>query len=176
MNSKFSPSQFLSNSPVMKNKKLKEKIGLNMLSKYTGGKKNDVINLVSTDTVKDKNAISSSANAGPVRKNMQFLKNLEGNDVKPKLDKNKEFDENDPQFNFADARKYEPTGDVNKKMGISPEENEDEEEEVIKFEGYISKITETQKLKKLWFKLYDRDLFCKCLNVIILFYLSKYRL
>lgn len=146
----------------MNKKKLKEKTGLNMLAKYAGGatKKNDVINLVSTN---DKGNTNNVTATGPVRKNMQFLKNLEGNEIKPKLDKNKEFDENDPQFNFADARKYEAIGDVNKKMGIT-ETQDEEDEEVIRYEGYISKITETQKLKKLWFKLYDRDLFCKYLK------------
>lgn len=35
-----------------------------------------------------------------------------------------------------------------------------EEEEINQYEGFISKITESHKLKKLWFKLYDKDLFC----------------
>ncbi len=155
----------------MKQKKLREKTGLNMLSKYTGGtKKNDVINLISTNpdvkSEKDKKEkeLTNVTTTGPVRKNLQFLKNLENNDLKPKLDKTKKFDENDPQFKFGEAKKYENLGLVNKQIGINSKDYEDGEEEtevVIQFEGYINKITESQKLKKLWFKLYDKDLFCK---------------
>lgn len=52
MTSKFSPSNFLSNSPCMKQKKLKEKNGLNLFEKYTGkttDKKDNLIKLVSGD-------------------------------------------------------------------------------------------------------------------------------
>lgn len=168
LNSKFSPSQFISNSPVMKQKKLREKTGLNMLSKYTGAKKSDVINLIPTNTpttdLKKEKDLGNVTTTGPVRKNLQFLKNLENNDLKPKMDKNKKFDENDPQFKFGEARKYENSGLVNKQIGIDKEEVE-EEEVVVQYEGYINKITESQKLKKLWFKLYDKDLFCKCFNI-----------
>jgi len=158
-NSKFSPSNFISNSPVMKQKKLKEKTGLNLLDKYTkgGDKKNDILNKL---TGGDKN---NSNMGGPVRKNMAFLKNLEGNDLKPKVEKYKNYDENDPKFDLGEARKYEDSGKVNKQIGINKLDiiKDDEEDEVIKYEGWISKITETQKLKRLWFKLYDKDLFCK---------------
>jgi hypothetical protein len=156
----------------MKQKKLREKTGLNMLSKYTGGtaKKNDIINLISTNpdvkSEKDKKEkdVNNVTTTGPVRKNLQFLKNLENNDLKPKLDKSKKYDENDPQFKLGEARKYENLGLVNKQIGISSKDIDDGEEDaevVIQFEGYINKITESQKLKKLWFKLYDKDLFCK---------------
>ena len=36
-NSRMSPTNFITNSPTMKHKKLKEKTGLNLLSKYTTG-------------------------------------------------------------------------------------------------------------------------------------------
>lgn len=158
--SKFSPSQFLSNSPVMKNKKLKEKNGLNMLGKYTG--KNNVINLISTDK-KD-----TTVTTAPVRRNMAFLKNLESDNLKPKLNTHKNYNENDPQFSLQEARKYEETGDVSNKIGIhNTDIVKDDDEEVITHEGWISKITETQKLKQLWFKLYDKDLFCKNIIIII---------
>ena len=156
-NSKFSPSNFISNSPVMKQKKLKEKGGMNLLDKYTtkgSDKKSDVLNKL---TGGDK----TNSNLGvPVRKNMAFLKNLEGNDLKPNKEKNK-HDENDPKYNLGEAKKYEDSGKL--KIGISDKDvvKNDDEEEVIQYAGWISKITETQKLKRLWFKLYDKDLFCK---------------
>ena len=160
--SKFSPSQFISNSPVMKQKKLKEKTGINMLEKYTGGgakKKNDIINLISTNDTKKET--STATTTGPVRKNMAFLKSIDDT-IKPKLNPTKNFDENDPQFNLNEAKKYENTQDVNKKIGISSNVIDDDDlDEVIQYEGWIYKITETNKLKKLWFKLYDKDLFCK---------------
>lgn len=163
-NSKFSPSQFISNSPVMKHKKLKEKNGLSMLSKYTGGNKKDIINLVSTN----KEDVSNVSNTGPERKKMQFLKNLEGDSIKKK---DKVYSENDPQFNFQEAKKFEGTGIVNKQLGIEGGVIGDEDDdEIIQFEGWISKITESQKLKILWFKLYDKDLFCKLLYRFIYFY------
>lgn len=147
LNSKFSPSQFLSNSPVMKHKKIKEKNGINLLSKYTDvGKKKEesVINLISGNK-EEKNA--------PARKNMQFLKNLEGDSLKKK----KDYDENDPKFNINEA-KFES---IMKISNTDQVKNDDvEEEEINQYEGFISKITESHKLKKLWFKLYDKDLFC----------------
>jgi Ca2+-binding EF-hand superfamily protein len=166
LHSKFSPANFISNSPVMKQKKLAEKKGANLLDKYTSkgeAKKSDVLNKLSGG---DKN---NSNLGGPVRKNMAFLKNLEGNDLKPKSEKNK-HDENDPKYNLGEARKYEDSGNLNKKIGISDKNivKDDDEDEVIQYAGWISKITETQKLKRLWFKLYDKDLFCKIfLNLIL---------
>lgn len=160
--SKFSPSQFISNSPVMKQKKLKEKGGINMLEKYTGTKKNDgIIQLIST------NKPETSTTTGPVRKNMAFLKSIDDT-IKPKLNKTTNYDENDPQFKLNEAYKYENSGEVNKKIGITTLIDDDDKDEVIQYEGWIYKITETNKLKKLWFKLYDKDLFCKFLNFFII--------
>lgn len=168
MTSKFSPSNFLSNSPCMKQKKLKEKNGLNLFEKYTGkttDKKDNLIKLVSGDektkptTLISNNTgnIDLSSGVGPVRKNLAFLKNLEKETYqKPK----KDHDENDPLFNLHDARKYEGPQNQNV-IASNTTEVDDDENELIQYEGYIYKITESNKLKKLWFKLYDKDLFCK---------------
>lgn len=166
MTSKFSPSNFLSNSPCMKQKKLKEKNGLNLFEKYTGkttDKKDNLIKLISGEEKSKPTTIIPTnignldlSGVGPVRKNLAFLKNLEKETYqKPK----KDHDENDPLFNLHDARKYEVTQNVI--ASNTTTEIDDDENELIKFEGYIYKITESNKLKKLWFKLYDKDLFCK---------------
>jgi len=166
MTSKFSPSNFLSNSPCMKQKKLKEKNGLNLFEKYTGkttDKKDNLIKLVSGDEKTKPTTITNNtgnidlSGIGPVRKNLAFLKNLEKETYqKPK----KDHDENDPMFNLHEARKYE--GATNNVITSNTDNViDDDENELIQFEGYIYKITESNKLKKLWFKLYDKDLFCK---------------
>lgn len=36
----------------------------------------------------------------------------------------------------------------------------DDESEDVKFEGLLYKITTSKKLKKLWFKLFGKDLYC----------------
>jgi hypothetical protein len=156
ISSKFSPSQFLSNSPTMKHKKLKEKMtGLSMFEKYTGkpAEKKDAVTLISaSDSKKD------ASNVGPVRKNVAFLKNLE----KENISKKKEYDENDPRFRLNEAIKFEGHGLnlINSSDGKNLIKD-DEDNEIIQYEGYIYKITDSNKFKKLWFKLYDKDLFCK---------------
>ncbi len=45
------------------------------------------------------------------------------------------------------------------KQPDSDDEDDDEERSEIKFEGYLYKITQSKKLKKLWFKLLYKDLY-----------------
>ena len=164
MTSKFSPSNFLSNSPCMKHKKLKEKNGLNLFEKYTGkptDKKENLIKLLGNAEEKQEKPnkqTSELTNIGPIRRNITFLKNLEKDTFKPK----KDYDENDPIYNLHEARKYEGTGNKILSSDKILNNEEEDEHETYKHEGYIFKITESNKLKKLWFKLYDKDLFCKC--------------
>ena len=50
----------------------------------------------------------------------------------------------------------------NSKKDRSLSEDEDDDiKEDIKYEGYLYKLTQTKKLKKLYFKLINRDLYCK---------------
>lgn len=159
ISSKFSPSQFLSNSPTMKHKKLKEgKTGLSMFEKYTGkpAEKKDAVTLIGASDVK-----KDVTSLGPVRKNVAFLKNLEKENM---TTKKKDHDENDPMFKLNEARKFEGnTLNIIKSSEGGDVIKNDDEHEIIQFEGYIYKITDSNKFKKLWFKLYDKDLFCKYL-------------
>lgn len=174
LTSKFSPSQFLSNSPCMKQKKLKDKNGLNILEQFTSKKpadKRDNLIKLCSNNVEEKTVKSEVASSiGPTRKNMAFLKNLEKESVaKPK----KNFDENDPIFNLQEGKRFESQG-----VAIINSNNQDvireddEPHETVQYEGYIHKITESNKLKKLWFKLYDKDLFCK-FNIITIYRLQE---
>lgn len=174
VNSKFSPSQFLSNSPTLRHKKLKEKIGLNVFDKYVGKPNKDAaITLKGDKDDKKLNNMNNNLNiiskeeltsVGPVRKNMAYLKNLEkeSNFNANLTNKKKNFDENDPLFSLHEAKKYEShVNIISSEDGESIVKNDNDENQVIKYEGFIYKITDTNKFKKLWFKLYDRDLFCK---------------
>lgn len=164
--SRFSPSQFLSNSPCIKQKKMKKEKenGLNLLEKYTEKKKSkkDMIKLLTGEEAPTKQQPDLSG-IGPVRKNVAFLKNLEkDNMAKTK----KDHDENDPMYSLHEARKYEGTHIIKSNNENVVKEDEEEPHEVLQYEGYIYKITESNKLKKLWFKLYDKDLFCKSFILI----------
>ena len=39
--------------------------------------------------------------------------------------------------------------------------DDDSDDEDSNFEGYLLKITQTKRLKKLWFRLVHKDLYCK---------------
>jgi hypothetical protein len=45
------------------------------------------------------------------------------------------------------------------------DENSFTEEEPVKYEGYLYKVTENRQLKKLWFSLLHKDLYCKILKI-----------
>ena len=98
----------------------------------------------------------------PIRKKMHNLKNLE--DIKQeKVEKmssnSKLIDGKSPQMGLA--RKYENQG-VQGLSQVPVFDDEDyEEAEDIKNEGFLYKITNNKKLKKLWFKQIDKDLYCK---------------
>jgi hypothetical protein len=47
------------------------------------------------------------------------------------------------------------------KIEDNDSDDEVEGEGEIKHEGFLYKITQTKKLKKLWFKLSHKDLYCK---------------
>ena len=114
---------------------------------------------------------------GPVRRNMAFLKGIEKENNKENNNKENTnnfnnnltlkknvYDENDPLMGLNKAKQYEGQGQTNiiiSKEGDNMIKNDDDEHEIIKFEGFIYKITDSNKFKKLWFKIYDKDLFCK---------------
>jgi hypothetical protein len=56
--------------------------------------------------------------------------------------------------------KFVNTGNT-KDTDLLDHDEYDEEEDISKMEGYLYKITKTNKTKKMWFKLVNKDLFCK---------------
>jgi hypothetical protein len=103
----------------------------------------------------------------PIRKKMHNLKNLE-DDIKSKVTTTSlqvGIDGKSPDMGLA--RKYEGQGTQYPKV-----EDEDDLKEEVKNHGFLYKITNNKKLKKLWFNQIDKDLYCR-LYLIILF--SDYR-
>ncbi len=175
--SKFSPSVLISKSPAINSKKFsieqkqdplsilnkfsknKPVDSKNVLSKYamnTQKVENEVIEEVKETKIEDKNV--------PVRKNRNLLKNIED------LPTNKINIISTTKTNYNDlpitpAKKQnlkENTSTISEEYFLNLYRFSDDEAEDVKFEGNLYKITTTKKLKKLWFKLLGRDLYCKC--------------
>jgi hypothetical protein len=153
----------------------------NFLLKYTAklkdNKKDDIVE--ENKEMSTQNGIGK--NIPVLRKNRNNLKDIENlesskyfsinNDNKNK----KEKEETD--FPIMPALKYKSEGRVKNKtstedlnelvsqLNIEEEKgektNQQEEFNEIKHEGYLYKITNTKKLKRLWFKLLHKDLYCK---------------
>lgn len=164
MNSKFSPSISLRKSPAMNKRSIG---GGNLLDKLSGNKPDPKANLlkyVGNDTTnpisKEKSEVTEGGKGNPVRKMRDNLRNLE----QPKKSKPVHEDVQD----LKGARKYEGEGLVNIKtnpIGKMDNLDDSDEEEEVKHEGYLFKISNANKLKKLWFKLIDKDLYCKYFSI-----------
>lgn len=55
--------------------------------------------------------------------------------------------------------KFRISTNTNLKISSDDDSDDDEEDTNIKYEGFLYKITQTKKLKKLWFKLHYKDLY-----------------
>ena len=195
LNSKFSPCITIQKSPSMVRKnmeKLKQKIdggnlgGINTLSKFTG--KNPLLNKgkssvtdnvnklmmytkkgTISDSIKETSEIEISESKNPVRKQRDNLKNLEDLEVNKKeknlITTNKEFEEGDNNFEIKPATKYQ-NQIINLKTD-KPDSDDDELNQEVRFGGFLYKLTQTKKLKKLYFKLINRDLYCKFVFIFI---------
>lgn len=163
--SKFSPSLTIGKSPTMTKKTLggdvNKKIGsgismLNQLSGKPDDSKNKLLQYAN-NMGKNNNSGNEGKDEGlkgnPIRKKMNNLKNLEDNLVKTKMDE--KVDIKSP--NLGPVKKYEKEGLIN----INTGNDEDEDSEEVKHEGFLYKVTNNQKFKKLFFNLIDKDLYCK---------------
>ncbi len=175
LSSKFSPSVTISKSPTISKKNLEiggNKMvseGINMLNQLTGKQgikepSNKLLNYEgnkskqSSSVNKDKEEENIQNSHNPVRKTMNNLKNIE--DGKPKKKIVDENILNSPQI--KGASKYKNEGHINLKTDEYIEKDDDELG--VKNEGFIYKITNNNKFKKLWFKQFDKDLYCKILS------------
>jgi len=59
----------------------------------------------------------------------------------------------------VDEKPEEEVNELGYFQNYQNEEGSDDDNDVAKYEGYLYKLTETKKLKKLWFKLLHRDLY-----------------
>jgi hypothetical protein len=189
LNSKFSPCITIQKSPSMVRKNmdsLKKKMeggnlgGINTLSRLTG--KNPLLNK-GKDQVENVNKLMMYARGGtitsiketsevdlknPVRKQRENLKNIEDFESKRNDNhvlnpgNNKQFEENnDKNFQITGAAKYK-----NQMIDLKtdkPDSDDDELNLEVRYEGFLYKLTQTKKLKKLYFRLVNRDLYCKLL-------------
>lgn len=170
LQSKFSPSVTISRSPTISKKSLgnpgeKKLLGENMsmLNKLTGkteDPKNKLLQYANNNTtnkvIDDKDDPIGKNN--PIRKRMHNLKNLEENIKQSSIQPVQTEIVKSPSL--APVRKYENEGYVNIKTNID-DINEDEQIEDIRNEGFLFKITNNKKFKKLWFKQIGKDLYCK---------------
>jgi hypothetical protein len=175
LQSKFSPSITISKSPTISKKSLQtnpdKKLlgeGMSMLNKLTGKSedpKNKLLQYANNTTNKtsdEKDDVIGKNN--PIRKRMHNLKNLEEN-IKVNAQPISNVEVKSPSL--APVRKYENEGYVNIKTN-NDDVNEVEQVEDIRNEGFLFKITNNKKFKKLWFKQIGKDLYCKFYYIILL--------
>lgn len=175
LNSKFSPSLTIQKSPSMAKKNLqdiknKNLLGTNnVLNKLTGKSplsggdeaKSKLLVYAKGGGQKDSNVINLESK-NPVRKQRENLKNIEDIDIKKKEGKDKVLisskdTEKDDENNIYGATKYQ-----NQMIDLKTDkiyDDEDDIKEEITYEGFLYKITQTKKLKKLHFKLLNKDLY-----------------
>lgn len=162
LQSKFSPSLTIAKSPSMTKKVLGGNVnpGNSMLSKITGKPGEDPKNkLLQYAMGKNQSSEIKDDDLGknnPIRKRMHNLKNLEEDMKNIKLEE-KKYDGGSPELGLV--KKFENKGIEGLSKPGMDEDDDDAEE--IKNEGYLYKITNNKKLKKLWFKQIDKDIYCK---------------
>lgn len=174
LDSKFSPTLAIAKSPSMskRNGPSNSLTGNNsVLSKFIGKGEDPKSKLMQYALGGGKSAPEQKEDEigknNPIRKKMHNLKNLE-DDIKSKVTTTSlqvGIDGKSPDMGLA--RKYEGQGTQYPKV-----EDEDDLKEEVKNHGFLYKITNNKKLKKLWFNQIDKDLYCR-LYLIILF--SDYR-
>lgn len=176
--SKFSPSLTIQKSPSMA-KKIpdfnKGNINSSLINKLTG---KSPISMGAEDSKSRLNMYSKGGglanqnvnhnldSKNPVRKQRENLKNIEDLDNKKKIVTKQDSEKDDDTNNIFPATKYH-----NQYIDLKTDKVDSDDEDLkveIKYEGYLYKLTQTKKLKKLFFKLINRDLYCKINNNIII--------
>lgn len=186
LQSKFSPSLAISRSPIFKKNALSDLSGKNktdhLLSKLTkkstqpdsrnilmkyaakgGGQENENFgNLQSSNKAKTEPDEFKNV---PIRKNWNNLRNLEEVKKNNIVTSVKEYSDLpiEPAVKYTSESRPEDQNlaELLNKVNIKNEDSDEEESDQVKFEGYLYKITVSKKLKKLWFKLLHKDLYCK---------------
>jgi len=169
LNSKFSPSLTIQKSPSMARKNLMEMknknplSGNNVLNQLTGksplnkggDESKSKLMMYAKGIGQKENTGTTTESKNPVRKQRENLKNIEELGEKKKdgkviISSNEKEDET----HLMGASKYH-------NQILDMKDDDDDISEEITYEGYLYKITQTKKLKKLNFKLLNKDLYCK---------------
>lgn len=182
LQSKFSPSITIQKSPTISKKTIGGGLGgnklvpegISMLNKITGkdDTKSKLLqytnnNIQSTSDNKDE----SLSKNNPIRKKMHNLKNLDDINTNSKtLTTTTTTNDNIKSPSLGPARKYQNEGLVNIQSDSSESEVDSEE---VKNEGYLWKVTNNQKFKKLMFKQIDKDLYCKNFSLFLFKIIEK---
>jgi hypothetical protein len=181
--SKFSPNRFISNSPEVKKRGLKERIGLNILAQYSGtlnnssSEKSIIANKSSSKGIivekkmQSNNSATSEKMTGEIleKKNSLFCKtntskalpNELVSDLRTKIEnieKNTCFTSCKDNKNIIFSRNEDISSMKNSSSEV-PQIHQDIKS--LEFEGYIYLLDEDKILKKWLFKLYNKYLFCK---------------
>jgi len=168
LESKFSPSLIIAKSPSMTKRSpiggnisnTSGVVGSSMLNKITGktgeDPKSKLMQYALGQTKGNDVGKEDLNGKNPIRKKMHNLKMLE--DLKAEQKEDLKVDSfKSPEMGMA--RKYEKQGVQG--LGNLVLDDDDDENDEIRNEGFLYKITNNKKLKKLWFKQIDKDLFCK---------------
>jgi len=140
LTSKYSPSIQILNSPLMKDEreKLKKKIEKTYFSKVSGLEKtlNSPISKNSGNNLDNSDTITETKNLDLLHPS-RMVNHLYNNDKDSIIDESKSNNEQDIWTSLENIKSEEVT-----------------------YEGYLIKLVE-DKLKKLWFTLYNKYLYCK---------------
>ncbi len=178
LQSKFTPSLTISKSPSIAKRNMlmfgnapteKDK-GSNILFKLAGKTENSQTNIKDNVLLKyaknsskidalddgtDEGIINDIKNIPITRKQRNNLKEI---DKREKMRNTVEYEDLPitPAVKLTRTENYKTEDD---KVYLDDEDSDEEETKDIKYEGYLYKITQTKKLKKLWFKLLYKDLY-----------------
>jgi len=186
-NSKFAPSEKITNSPSLKALQLSvDDLSLSDKDvKQPSPLKNSYLSPVKLKQNENNIVISPMSDSGPatlpIRKNRNLLKNIDDVDKKSAFKEHKEYSDN-IEITKAVKQKDGESGKNSSTNSLSKEiENvkeliksefgykdpEEEEEDIITHSGYLLKIATNNKLKKVYFKLVGKDLYCKLILIIL---------
>ena len=190
LNSKFSPSVAIKNSPTIQNNTQNDKDDLNLnrrksvpnqisplkaspLKSCFSPNKNFIDNKYNSQFNVDN---EESLNLEPIRKNRNLLKNINDVDKKTSFTNFKNYDdESDSDLIVCYPAVKQSKGSSDSMKGLSEKidkeiesmnlsmknMNYEEKEDIITHEGYLLKISKTGKCKNVYFKLVGKDIYCK---------------
>lgn len=184
VNSKFAPADRITNSPTVvrqgmfeksNSKELKElsQFSLNGNSPYkspSSSMKTDMETLSLTSINSTGSGKNSPNKNIPVRKNRNNLTNIDDVSKKTSFPQKEYKDiqitkavkrESGNNLSGTSSNEFEKITNALKQEFGNLNIEDEPEEDIESHEGYLYKITETKKIKKIYFKLIGKDIYCK---------------